>query len=195
MSIFHSHTSKQILGALGGMLAAAILYFGWQSFDQASLSARLIETQTVSDKVETIRTNAKNLDDATLRRLERRAEQVSRQLPATTSSSSLASQPSTSIATLTEFTNPIVPVAPTQRERIQSRIDRQRMIRGEETPGTFHRATEIDAQPASGVVIGTTATAAHTDTLPSSGMGVLFLSMLSLGIAGYHLLSKREKSL
>ena len=195
MSIFHTHTGKQILGALGGMVAASVLYFGWQSLDQASLSARLVETQTIADTVETIKTNAKNLDDAKRRMLERRAKTVAEQLPASSTSSSVTSTASSEsaapIAILTEFTNPIVPVAPTQKERIQSRIDRQRTIRGEESDGIFHRATEADTQPISEIPVA----ANTTNTLPGSGAGIIFLSMISSGIAGYHLFYRRRKSL
>ncbi len=196
MSIFHTHTGKQILGALSGMVAASVLYFGWQSLDQASLSARLVETQTISDTVETIQTNAKNLDEVKRRMLERRAQQVASQLRENTTSS-LVSSLSTSlesvapITALTEFTNPIVLVAPTQKERIQSRVDPQRMIHSEESDGTFHRATEADTQHISEVPV----VANNTNTLPGSGAGMIFLFMISSGIAGYHLFYRRRKSL
>lgn len=198
MSFLQTHTGKQILGAISGMAAASLLYVGWQGVATSQISARLVETQTVSEQADIVHTNAKEIDEGTRRLLERRAQQVALQLSSTSSSSSTISTSST-IATLTEFTNPIVPVSVRQSDRIQARINRQRVVRGGDSPAV-HRAASgstVDAEPndRSTDTQDQTLELGHVDALANSGAGLVFLAIASLAMAGLPLLRRQGKSL
>lgn len=71
---------RQLIGAATGVAIAAVIYFGYQQVSDLSLSALLVSPNTVSENAGEIRINEKNVDDATLRLIARRAQTVAAQL-------------------------------------------------------------------------------------------------------------------
>lgn len=72
-NILTSHTGKQLLGAVAGMAIAGLLYVG---IDQTSnIKGLLVSTRTITVTPES-NINAKDADDATLRRIATRAQTV-----------------------------------------------------------------------------------------------------------------------
>ena len=76
-----SHTVKQILGAGAGMLIATVVYLGFDQISDLQLKGLLVSTETISPSTE-ISVNSRTADEATLRRIQTRAETVTRNLEA-----------------------------------------------------------------------------------------------------------------
>lgn len=76
-----SHAVRQLLGASTGMLVAGLIYVGMQQVSTLQLNqAMLVSPSTVSEKAGQVRVNDKNVNDATLRLIARRAQAVAAQL-------------------------------------------------------------------------------------------------------------------
>lgn len=73
--ILTSHTAKQFLGAIAGMAIAGVLYFGIDQASDFTIKGLLVSTDTVPENAN-ISINAKNVNDATLRRIAMRAQTV-----------------------------------------------------------------------------------------------------------------------
>ena len=75
---FFSNVSRQVIGGVAGMAAATLLYFSIQNLTSgtSSMKGLLVDTTTVSQHAAQIRVNDKNIDDATLRTIARRAQTV-----------------------------------------------------------------------------------------------------------------------
>ncbi len=76
-----SHTLRQVIGAVGGMAIAAVVYTGFQALSTVQLNrAMLVDLNpTVSENAGVVSVNNKNIDDDTLKRLQSRAQQVAKQ--------------------------------------------------------------------------------------------------------------------
>ena len=99
-SIFHTRIVRQLLGAIGGMAVASLVYLLINALPSSQVNqAMLIDSSmtSISENAGQVRTNATTVDDATMRRIAERARTVAAQLQASTQSdtvrSSAASQP------------------------------------------------------------------------------------------------------
>ncbi len=74
-NIFKTHTAKQLLGAGAGMAIATLVYIGVDQVSNVNIKGLLVSTETVSGTTD-LNINAKNVNDATLRRIAGRAQTV-----------------------------------------------------------------------------------------------------------------------
>lgn len=73
--ILTSHTAKQFIGACTGMAIAALVYIGLGQISDSSIKGLLVSTKTITVSTGSA-INAKDVNDATLRRLATRAQTV-----------------------------------------------------------------------------------------------------------------------
>lgn len=99
-----SHTnepklSRQIMGAAIGMIVAGSVYVLYDNYASMPLSALLVGTSTISENTHQVRVNDKNVDDVTLRTLERNARTVTANTQAASDTpSAVATSPDTILA-------------------------------------------------------------------------------------------------
>lgn len=73
-NILTSHTVKQLLGACAGMAIAGLVYVAVDQADNFSIQGLLVDTTTV--QTDGVNINAKDADEATIRRIAQRAATV-----------------------------------------------------------------------------------------------------------------------
>lgn len=73
-NILTSHTAKQLLGACAGMAIAGVVYLAVDHVDNFTIKGLLVDTTTV--QTDGVSINAKDANDATIRRIAQRAATV-----------------------------------------------------------------------------------------------------------------------
>lgn len=192
---------RQLLGAVGGMLAAGALYVAIQQLSSVSLSqALLISPTNVSQNAQRVRVNDKNVDDETLRRIAQHAQSVAAVFKGQQTDES-PTEVAASSASVQQLQSPLAYVSAnqaTQLERIQFRNALAQAERnGQPAPSAPVPLAEASSSSASAVAFEpvpvtmpltqeTTATpeiVTSKNGLPNSGLGLNILITLSLFLA------------
>ena len=198
-----SHAVRQLLGASTGMLVAGLIYVGMQQVSTLQLNqAMLVSPNTVSEKAGQVRVNDKNVNDATLRLIARRAQAVAAQInpaPQTVATEAPVTGNAADrhdrrvrIAELRDLAAKAQVFAPTPPEHITTVEDRLAQRTERVMGDTMHAGAAIpyavaptNDPAASDNVVAMTQTPSSDQThmrsgkLPNSGLGLNLLLLLS----------------
>lgn len=167
-NILTSHTSKQLLGACAGMAIAGLLYVG---IDQTSnIKGLLVSTPTINVTPE-YSINAKDADEAAVRRVAMRAQTV----VATLAQEQQPSQPET----------PITALASSRRAARQFAVQLRDLSANAKT---YENDPHVTVQQRDRLAIRAARTTASlhpgaSQDLPSSGLGLNLLVLTTLAAA------------
>ena len=194
-SIFHTRIVRQLLGAIGGMAVASLVYLLINALPSSQVNqAMLIDSSmtSISENAGQVRTNATTVDDATMRRIAERARTVAAQLQASTQSdtvrSSAASQPVDQSAWLQ--------MRATRRALTAVRTASPRTISpvSTSTSGSVFATVETLQAPGTQATHQAAATQSAS-SLPDSGMGLNLLLVTTFFFALFSLSAEKKQAL